>query len=307
MLKVFIGIDGGGTKTDAVVIDENQKELGKGSSGPTNLTSTTVGAASFNLKEAVRQALENIPQEREIAGVVMGLAGLDSEHEYEIAHKTFMDILKPFGISKFVLVNDSWIALANGTDNPNALIVISGTGSICWGRNAAGKTAKTGGMDYLLTDQGSGYDIGRHVLREAVKSFDKRRPKTVLEELVCQHFGIRSIEYLKTEVYSPVLSKVEVAEVAQLCSVAYTQGDAAAKEIFKWAETELVLMVKTVINELQLSAVPIDIVLAGAILSIDHVSEAVRSQLLVEFPQIKFIIPDKPPVCGALKMALQQQ
>lgn len=308
MKKVFIGIDGGGTKTDVICTDESQVVLGTGSSGPTNLTSTTVGAASFNLKEAVRQALENIPQEdREVVSAAMGLAGLDTEREYEVAYKTFTDILKPFGITKFSLVNDSWVALANGTDNPNALILISGTGSICWGRNAAGATVKTGGMDYLLTDQGSGYDIGRHVLREAVKSYDGRRPKTKLEELVCKHFGIRSIEHLKTEVYSPVLSKIEVAELAQLCSVAYSEGDTAAKEIFEWSQKELLLLSRTVITRLGLEKVAADVVLAGAILGLPHVQDAVRAQLLSEFPQLTFIIPEKPPVYGALKMAFQKQ
>ncbi|MBP7768802.1 hypothetical protein KA082_03150, partial [Candidatus Woesebacteria bacterium] len=99
MNKIYIGIDGGGTKTDAICTDAQLNILGQGSSGPTNLTSTSIGAASFNLKEVVRQTLENIPlADREIVSVVMGLAGMDTEREYEIAYKTFVDILRPFGI-----------------------------------------------------------------------------------------------------------------------------------------------------------------------------------------------------------------
>lgn len=307
MTKYFIGIDGGGTKTDVITADETGTVVGNGSSGPTNLTSTTVGAASFNLKEAIRQSLENLPQEREIAGVAMGLAGLDTEHEYEVAYRTFMEILKPFGITEFKLVNDSLIALANGSDNPNALIMISGTGSICFGKNAQGVTVKTGGMDYLLTDQGSGYEIGRNVLREAVKSYDGRRPKTILEELVCKHFSIATIEALKVEVYNPVLSKIEVAELAQLCSQAYDAQDEAAKEIFEWAENDLVQMAETVIKRLQLEHTPIDMVVSGAVLHIEHVQKAVKTKLLQDFPQITFISPEKPPVYGALKLAMQQK
>lgn len=306
MQKLYLGIDGGGTKTDVLCTDAELHEFGAGSSGPTNLTSTTVGAASFNLKEAVRQALEKLkPGEFEIAHAVMGLAGMDTEREYEVAFKTFTDILKPFGISNFTLVNDSWIALANGTDSPNALIVISGTGSICWGRNAAGASAKAGGMDYLLTDQGSGYDIGRHVLREAVKSFDGRRAKTLLEELVCKHFGIQSIEHLKTEVYNPVLSKIEVAELAQLCSKAYDSGDTAAQEIFGWAVEELLVLVETVIRRLGFEKVPVAVIASGAILGIPHIREKLQTTLLEKYPTLQFITPDKPPVFGALKMAIR--
>jgi N-acetylglucosamine kinase-like BadF-type ATPase len=306
MQKLFLGIDGGGTKTDVLCTDEHLHEFGHGSSGPTNLTSTTIGAASFNLKEAVRQALEDAPADHEVVAAVMGLAGMDSEREHEVAYKTFMDILRPFGITTFTLVNDSMIALENGTDNQNALIVISGTGSICVGRNAAGQTAKTGGMDFLLTDQGSGYDIGRHILREAVKSFDGRRHKTILEDLVCKHFTISDISYLKNEVYNPLLSKIEVAELSQLCSVAYEAGDEAAKDIFAWIERELLVMVETVIRRLELEHAPTDIVFSGSILKIDHVQQAIKQQLIADFPELSFVSPEKPPVYGALKMAFKK-
>ena len=306
MQKLFIGIDGGGTKTDVICTDEQGTEVGHGSSGPTNLTSTTIGAASFNLKEAVRQALEKAPPEHQVVAAVMGLAGMDTDREYEVALKTFLQILQPIGIEKFTLLNDSMIALANGTDNQNALILISGTGAICVGRNQNGMTTKTGGMDFLLTDQGSGYDIGRHVLREAVKSYDGRRHKTILEDLVCKHFSISDIGHLKTEVYNPLLSKIEVAELSQLCSTAYEIGDEAAIEIFQWAGQELVLSVKTVLRKLELEHTPTDLVFSGSILGIDHVQQAVKQQLIAEFPELTFVRPEKPPVYGALKLALKQ-
>lgn len=306
MIKLFLGIDGGGTKTDVICTDEHGTEFGTGSSGPTNLTSTSVGAASFNLKEAVRQALEKVSQEYQLESVVMGLAGLDTEQEYEIAHKTFLEIIKLFGGQQLTLMNDSMIALANGTDSPNAVILISGTGSICYGRNAQGATERTGGMDFLLTDQGSGYDIGRHVLREAVKSADGRRSKTVLEQLVCEHFGIQSIAHLKNEVYNPPLSKIEIAELAQLCSRGYDAHDEAAMDIFKWSEVELVLLAATTLKKLHLENTPTDLVLSGSILSIGHVRQALEARLKQDFPSITIVFPEKPPMYGALKLALKE-
>ncbi len=303
MTKLFLGIDGGGTKTDVLCTDEHGTEFGSGSSGPTNLTSTSVGAASFNLKEAIRQALEKAPAERELTAVVMGLAGLDTEQEFELAHRTFLEIIKLFGGTRLTLMNDSMIALANGTDNANAVILISGTGSICFGKNAAGETARTGGMDFLLTDQGSGYDIGRHVLREAVKSYDGRRSKTVLEQLVCEHFGIQSIEHVKNEVYNPPLSKIEVAELAQLCSRAYDAHDDAAVQIFKWAQAELVLLAATALTKLHLETTTTDLVLAGSVLNIPHVKEGLTRELRTQFQQLTCVFPEKPPMYGALKLA----
>ena len=303
MQELFIGIDGGGTKTDSLCTDSEGHQFGSGSSGPTNLTSTTVGAASFNLKEAVRQSLEKVVGEYTVKHVVMGLAGLDSSREYESSYRTFFDILKPFSVERFTLINDSAIALANGSDSPNAVILISGTGSICFGRNTAGATAKTGGMDYLLTDQGSGYDIGRHVLREAVKSFDGRREKTVLEELVARHFGLRDLSDLKSEVYNPVLSKIEVAELAQLCSQAYEQNDPAAQAIFSWAEQELCLLVITVLRRLELMTTPCDIVFSGSVLQVPHIYQSLEKLLKEKHPQLTIVVPETPPVHGAVKLA----
>ncbi len=306
MTQLYLGIDGGGTKTDAICTDERGTQFGIGSSGPTNLTSTSVGAASFNLKEAIRQALEHVPAEHTLVSTVMGLAGLDTEQEFEIAHRTFLDIVRLFGGQRLTLMNDSMIALANGTDNENAVILISGTGSICFGKNAQGETARVGGMDFLLTDQGSGYDIGRHVLREAVKSYDGRRSKTVLEQLVCEHFSIQSIEHLKNEVYNPPLSKIEVAEVAQLCSRAYEAQDQAAIDIFHWVEVELAQLATTTLRKLHLEKVPTDLVLSGSVLHIPHVRAALDARLHEQFPQLTIVFPEKPPMYGALKLALKE-
>jgi len=199
MTKYFLAVDGGGTKTDVICADENGNVVGRGVSGPTNLTSTSVGAASFNLIEAIRQAIELLPESDRTGFpiLVMGLAGIDSQNEYDQAYEIFNRAIAHYKIEKFILMNDSVIALKNGTDSNNAVILVSGTGSICYGINDKNQSAKTSGMDYLLADQGSGYDIGRHILREAVKSYDGRCSKSILEELVCDHFKIETVADLK--------------------------------------------------------------------------------------------------------------
>jgi len=302
MKQIFLGVDGGGTKTDVLAVDVDGTQIGSGLSGPTNLTSTSLGAAGFNLKEAVRQALETVTEEKEVH-VAMGLAGMDTPDEYETAYRVFIDILRAFSVVKFTLVHDSQIALENGTTNPNAIVLISGTGSICVGRNARGETAKTGGMDYLLTDQGSGYDIGRHVLREAVKSFDGRREKTVLESLVCEYFHIADLSTIKSKVYHPLLNKVEIAELAQLCSRALEMGDAAAKDIFDWAARELELLVASVVRRLRLEVEPTDLVLTGSIATLPTVMQPLSAQLRASFPQLQIVLPQRPAVYGAVQMA----
>lgn len=305
MTELFLGIDGGGTKTEVVCGTANGEIVGEGLSGPTNLTSITVGAATFNLKEAVRQALQTIPPESRVVRAAMGLAGMDTQEEYEMAYQPFADILKSFNIEQFLLVHDSFIALENGTANPNAVVLIAGTGSICVGRNDKGETHKTGGMDYLLTDQGSGYDIGRHVLREAVKSHDGRRNKTMLEQLVCEHFGLSSLDTLKMKVYHPPLTKVEIAELSLLCSKAYEAGDAGAVQIFEWTIAELVRLVEPIMRVLSLGDVPTDLVMTGSIVQLPHIRIPVMQRLHSQFPLLSLVEVERPAVNGALQLAIK--
>lgn len=306
MPRYFLAVDGGGTKTDAVCADENGAVVGRGFSGPTNITSTSVGAASFNLIEAIRQAIENLP-ESDQAGfpvLVMGLAGIDSQKEYDQAYEIFNRAIAHYRIEKFILMNDSVIALKNGTDNNDAVILIAGTGSICYGTNSAGDSTKNSGMDYLLADQGSGYDIGRHILREAVKSYDGRCAKSILEELVCKHFRIESIADLKNVVYHPPLTKIEVAALAPLCTQAYEQGDKIANDIFDWTISGILIMIRTAV--LKLSLQKFDLVLSGAVIHIPYIYDGVSKAIKEEFPGVNIIKPNSDPVFGALKMALKE-
>lgn len=304
MAKYYLAADGGGTKTDVLCADEMGNIIGQGASGPTNLTSTSVGAASFNLNEAIRQSIEPIiDQNPDFVSFAMGLAGLDTEDEVQVAREVFINALSRYQIENFLLVNDSIIALDNGSDSANALVLISGTGSIAYGRNHQGQSAKAGGMDYILSDQGSGYYIGRQVLREAVKSFDGRRKKTILEDLVCQHFRVGSIEDIKNQVYNPPLTKIEVADLAYLCSEAQSGGDEVAMMIFEHAAEELELHAMTVIDKLDLAGDQFDMVLTGAVIQLEYFKKTLVERLQKKYPNLNPIFPSTPPVHGALKIA----
>ncbi len=303
-MKYYIAVDGGGSKTKVLCADQDGNQVGEGLSGPTSLTATSIGAASFNLREGVRQATQEIPDDAQLVCLVMGLAGLDTPAEEEMAHRVFRDAVSHLKIQSFHLFNDIMIALESGSDNPNAVAIISGTGSNCFGRNEHGQTAKTGGLDFLLTDQGSGYNIGWHVLKAATKSFDGRGPKTVLETLICDFFHVTSIDQLKTVIYNPTLSKTEVAELSKLCHQAYDDGDVVARKIIEYEIGELVIMINTVVNKLQLQHSQFDCVCTGGIITIPHIRQPLTQKLHQSYQHVSIVFPEKDPVHGALKMAL---
>lgn len=304
--RYYLALDGGGTKTSVLCVDEAGVVQGQGQSGPTNLTSTTVGAASFNLREGIRQAIESLPADREIPKLVMGLAGMDSQLEHDTALELFLTTAQSFGVPEVQLVNDSVIALANGTTAANAIVLLSGTGANCRGRNEEGEEATAGGRDYLLSDQGSGYDIGRQVLYAAVKSFDGRGPKTQLEARVCQHFQVDSIDLVKPAVYQPPLLKPEVSAVSLLCFQAVQDGDQVAQEILEEAASELAAHVVAVATRLQLTERSFDLVLAGSIATDPYMKDLLCPRVHSVCAQCQAVVPEKPPVWGAVKLALAQ-
>jgi N-acetylglucosamine kinase-like BadF-type ATPase len=304
-MNYLLAVDGGGTKTKVLCADESGVVVGEGLSGPTNLTATTVGAASFNLREGIRQATENLPEGWNISRMVIGLAGMDTSSEHNKAHHIFEQVLTHFRIGEVKLVNDIEIALESGTDKSDAVALISGTGSNCFARSAEGKHTQVGGMDFLLTDQGSGYAIGRAVLRRAVSSYDGRIERTMLEDLVCQHFKLPSIGELKDSVYHPLLSKPEIAGLSKVCSVAFEKNDSVARIILEDAVNELYLMVSTAMTKLGITDRQVDMVMVGGVTTIPFIQERLTEKLTTLCPKISIIRPDAQPVTGALKMALR--
>jgi N-acetylglucosamine kinase-like BadF-type ATPase len=303
----YLAIDGGGTKTRVLCADENGEVVGEGLSGPTSLTVSNLGAASFALREGIRQATQNLPPGFVIKKLVMGLAGIDTEVEKEKTQEAFKHVLSDFQIEEFMFMNDIYIALRTASDSNDALAIISGTGSNCFGLNSEGKTHKTGGLDYIISDQGSGYAIGLGVLQMAAKSFDGRIATSKLEQKVNAYFQTASIPDLKQSVYNPVLSKMQIAALAKLAFEAMAEGDIAAKYIIDKAAEELFLMAKIVIERLGLNSKQAECVFAGKVLLNDYMKQYVSGKLSQAFPSVKIVIPTQDPVHGALKIALQKQ
>lgn len=303
----YLAVDGGGTKTTVWLANALDQVVGKGSSGPMSLAATTQASAVTNLLEAVREATKD-QRNIHLQKVVIGLAGVDTPSEHQRAESLFAEALhSEFSIQEFVLVNDVVIALESGATQENAVALISGTGSNCFGRNAQGDHAKTGGMDFLLSDQGSGFDIGQQVLRAAVKSYDGRGTKTLLESLVCEHFDIASISDLKDKVYHPPLNKTEIAGLAKLCFIALEKKDTRANEIVTAAINELVVMVETVLKRLNMHNEPTDLVLVGGIATDPYVRQLLSLRFKVRYPKLSLTVPEHPSVYGALKLAIQHK
>ena len=175
------GIDGGGTHTRIEVRDMDNQLVRRGEFGPFNINS--IGEEAF--RALLREVFAWCGGMKDCVRLCVGAAGISNPKVGEILREEL--VLAGFA-GKWKLCGDQEIALRGAMDGPGA-VIISGTGSICFGKNAAGQTARSGGFGHLIDDGGSGYALGRDVLACAVRAVDGRLEDTAILQAVCQKLG----------------------------------------------------------------------------------------------------------------------
>jgi N-acetylglucosamine kinase-like BadF-type ATPase len=171
-----VGVDGGGTKTEAVIMDAHQRVIGEGLAGPSNPLRVGIAGAVTAVREAIDSACAMAKLRRsDLVAAQIGLAGARRRELRERMRET----LTPLGIGDVEVVTDADIALYGATDGAPGLVVIAGTGSICCGINARRKRSCAGGWGPVAGDEGGGAWLARRALRAIAYAFDGRGPKTL--------------------------------------------------------------------------------------------------------------------------------
>ena len=191
-----LGIDAGGTKTVCLVADEQGHVLASARGPGANLPSLGELEVEKVLHEVMEQAM--LGQSGVPAVICLGIAGVDRAEDAAIIRS----IMRRIGNKAPVLVvNDALIALEAGAGDGPGIVVIAGTGSICYGRNERGQAARAGGWGYILGDEGSGWWMGQRAIQAVMRQADGRGPATSLTPRVLAHFGVTDAAMLVHEVY----------------------------------------------------------------------------------------------------------
>lgn len=186
-MRFVLGFDGGGTKTDCVLMDESRKILARSQGGPSNPLRVGFGAAISSIREAARQAITQavLPADAAASAICAGLAGAGPAESAEKIRALFAG---EFSQSKVLICTDLDLALAAAGDGP-AIVLLAGTGSFAVGRNAAGETARAGGYGSQIGDEGSAYDIGRRAVLAAMHENDRTGADSVLGQRLLREVG----------------------------------------------------------------------------------------------------------------------
>jgi N-acetylglucosamine kinase-like BadF-type ATPase len=290
-----IGVDGGNSKTDAVLASSEGEPLAYVRGGGSN---SHGAGGSAGCVEVIASLVERLPFEPPADRGVFFLCGADVPRDIlELTHE--LDLR---AWTKDALVdNDTFALLRAGTDRADAIAVICGAGINCVGRNAAGDVVRYPALGWETGDWGGAEAVGREALYHANRAADGRGPATALVDVVERHFGVPVVQ-VGVDIHYRRLRETRLGELASAVVDAAAGGDEIAGGIVDRLVTEIVLLVERALRGLGIESA--DVVLGGGMLA----QRGGLFDLVVRrLPDgVAPVVPTLPPVAGAVVAALDR-
>lgn len=306
-----LGIDGGGTKTTGVIANLKGEVIAQATVGPSNPNSVNKTDVRKELtaliKELDKKSNNLFP---EVKRVFAGMSGVD----HPLARKEMQHVISsimPVDV-KVSIDNDGITALYSGTLGKPGIVQIAGTGSITLGLNNQGERGRVGGWGYLIGEKGSGFALGRDGLQAAFLAHDKVKEATELNQLMLNHFQVKSLPDVIPLVYQAKNVKELMASLSKLVMEAADNRDSVAIKIIKKNGLQMGVSIACLIEKLytrreQTKSIPI--VLTGGLFNRLDLFKANIEEEIVNNNHInaKIVIPQMLPVGGAIIAALQEE
>jgi len=299
----FFGIDGGGTYSRLALVDRDGKVLARSEAGSTNIYSVTKDEVFANLSTLLDSALRSAGlNTQDVTAGCFGSAGLGREGEQELFRAFFENL---FGNDIPVkLCTDGEILLCGGLESLEGYCLIAGTGSIALGRSQAGAMVRSGGHGYMLGDEGSASWIGRTAIARTLRSLEGRDISTDMLPSILEASGLSESNDLIKYVHHDA-NKVKIASLAPVVTEAARKGDPLALDILRIGAEELLLLVKSVINQSPWIK-RMELVLAGGVMKHDEiVRNKLKESLTKYFPSLLVSFPKATALEGACMLALK--
>jgi anhydro-N-acetylmuramic acid kinase len=308
--QVTIGIDGGGTKTAAVALDSSGSVVARAGAGPSNVKAAGWSAATGALRTVLERVAEALPPLTAIVGVHAALAGAGRPEDARPIQEYLLGLrsvpsLRPLlkGLpDDGVGVSNDAVAVLAAARVATGIVVIAGTGSLIWGCNAAGDTARAGGWGYLLGDEGSGFDLGRRALMTILADHDHRVPPSPLSAALLQHLGLAAPPELVGRIYGGADARTDIAGLASIVLRHMEAGDTTATALVQESVEHLAGQVRLVAGQLGYPAAACPVVCSGGLFQSYSFYSAV-GQALNGAPGFGCVRPDRSPAEGAALLA----
>jgi len=297
-VPIFLGIDGGGTKTTCAVGDAT-RVLAMGEGAGSNIVRSGEGSARASLHEAIRNACAaagvNLSA---IDGVCIGAAGSARHGVSNLVHQIVAEILS----CPIQIVGDMVIALNAAFGAGAGVIAIAGTGSIAYGRNAENTTARAGGRGFAISDEGSGHWVGRSSIARALRDYDAGKDSLLLTAILRDWPAASADELVRA---ANAVPPPDFARLFPTVLAAADTGESTAREVLSDAGAELAQLAKLVLKRLfphPETVVPVAMV-GGVFRQSALVRQFFYNQVRAAFPQASVSPTVVEPVLGALELA----
>ena len=297
-MKYYLGIDGGGTKTTAVICDENCNFISSFVGESINFNSVGTKTARENL----RAIADGVTQGGNIRpdAVFIGMSAI-SERADDVLTKELCDDI--FDCGNITMDSDVFIGIEAMRCDGAAAMVISGTGSMAAGRLADGEIIHTGGWGYILGDEGSGYAMALDAIKAGICASEGSSQPTSLTQAVLDHFKISDMQELIDIFYDPPLPRSEIAKFAPVFMDCVKNADQAATEILKYHAKKLADTVSALLVRMP-EGTPLGL-WGGVMINCTEFRDEFSSRIKQKFPATKIFIPEYAPEYGAVFAAMK--
>jgi N-acetylglucosamine kinase-like BadF-type ATPase len=257
---LFAGVDGGGTKTAMVVVDADGNEIARATSTTSNAAVIGHDRAAATLRELIQSTAASCGATLPFQSIWCGLSGSDRPEDHRRLRPQLEDLAE-----ELQMTNDAELAIG-GLPDRVGVAMVSGTGSIAFGRNGEGQRARAGGWGHIFSDEGSGYDLARKALRAFSAETDGYGPATSLTERLMGYYELTDPFSIITRVYDPATTKGDIAALSRLVVEEAAAGDEVAQEIIRSSATDLACFGRAVAKRLGLGP-ELSLALVGGMLT----------------------------------------
>ena len=298
VMAFFLGIDGGGTRTSCLIGDE-KSVLGSGTAGASNVLRVGEAVARRALVDGIHQTCEAAKiNPAEIGRACIGVAGAARQEVVEAVRRIVADVVS----GEIEIVGDMVITLHAAFGSRPGIIVIAGTGSIAYGRNLKGKTARAGGWGFAVSDEGSGHWIGRAAVSEALRAGDQSEDLSPLLQAIMKVWNIENHDALVLA--ASASPAPDFAALFPAVLAAANSGNVLAEGLLRRAGAELATLAKIVLGRLSFDADTVPVAMSGGVFANSElVREVFYNELRVQYPQVVVSKTIAEPVIGALDLA----
>ncbi len=299
-----LGVDGGSSKTHALLVSETGEVLGFGQAGGSNHQFHGLENSMHEISGAVHAALEQAalkPEDVELGCYC--LSGADLPQDFTLLENAVNDLR----FSRRVTIkNDTMAALRAGLTRPWGVVVVCGSGFNAAGRSPSGEELVLPGLGPISGDWGGGGDLSLEMIRQIARAWDGRGQATMLTELVLQAWQLESVEALIGKLYREEIDQQSFLNLVPMLFQAVEAGDDVARKLVVRLGTEVGVTALALIRRLEMMETYVEVVLAGGVykgegsLLIDTIRKVVHD----EVPDAKIVRPHYEPVVGAALLAL---